>query len=188
MQKNKNKIISLKDSERIEKAVHFLLDKYQDSEFNEKPTLLHSLEAAFGLLRGGAIANVVKIAILHDIIKESRSSYAEIKKTLGEKIAHGVISLTEENIIWKCEKKYKKNLERIVKEGEDMILLKMVDMFNHSFYINLIKDGKKERVAVDKVGYFLKLAKDAKQKEIYQMLKGKYDEEKERLLKSKRKK
>jgi GTP pyrophosphokinase len=188
MVKAKQKPISKKDSERIEKAIHFLCDKYRESGLNDKPVVLHSLQVACELLRGGASADAAIIAILHDLIEDSGVNFEDIEKNFGSKIASAVLGLTEDKQIKKYADRYRENFGRIVKEGEDAVLVRMVDMFNNSFYINRINDGKKEKLVVNKIGDFLELVRDTKYVRFYEALKGRHQEEQARLSRKKKKK
>lgn len=166
-----------KDSQRIEQAIHFLSDKYRESGFNKKPVILHSLRIAFDLMSSGAEADIIIIAILHDLIEDSATGYDEIECMFGEAVAQGVMSLTENKKLKKYEERYKENFKRIAEAGENIVAIKLADLHDNSFYIYLLKDIEKQKLAIDKIGYFLDLIKDTKRGESYKLLERRYTEE-----------
>jgi (p)ppGpp synthase/HD superfamily hydrolase len=173
--------IGKRDSWRIEKAIHFLSDKYRESGFNEKPVVLHSLRIAFDLMSSGVEADVVIIAILHDLMEDSVTGYDEIEDMFGEVIARGVMSLTENKKLNDYKERYEENFKRIVEAGEDMVAIKLADLYDNSFYIHLLKDRRKQKLVIDKIGYFLDLVKGMEHSKSYKLLEEKYVEELKRL-------
>lgn len=177
---NNTHIISKEDSKRIEDAIHFLSENYQKTGFNEKPVVLHSLRTAFILLNLGLSPEVVITAILHDLIEDSKVSLQEIKESFGEDIALNVQSVTEDREIVDYEEKYKEALSRTIERGENAVLVKAADLYDNSFYICLGSNIEKQKLVIDKIGYFLDETKKFHYGELGDLLQKRYEEELQR--------
>jgi (p)ppGpp synthase/HD superfamily hydrolase len=181
MRKTKlGKRVGKKDSERIEKAIHFLSDQYRRSGLNSKPVVLHSLEIAFMLLAAGASADAIIIAVLHDILEDSEVSFSDIEKEFGPRVAKGVLALTENKDIKKYEERYKENFARLLAEGGEAVVVKMADLLQNSHYISLAKDAKMQKQVINKIGYFLDMFGGEKYEEMHAHLRERHEEEKGR--------
>jgi guanosine-3',5'-bis(diphosphate) 3'-pyrophosphohydrolase len=173
---NKSMVINKNDSNRIENAIHFLSKNYQETGFNEKPVVLHSIRIAFGLLDSGFECDIIITAILHDLIEDTKVTFANIKKNFGQEIAINVLSVSEDKNIMDYEDRYKEMFSRTVKRGKSAIIVKAADLYDNSFYISFEKDVKKQKMLIEKMKYFLEITKDINYTKLHQLLEKRYNE------------
>jgi (p)ppGpp synthase/HD superfamily hydrolase len=82
----------------------------------------------------------VQCAILHDTLEDTSTSYEELEKIFGKKVADGVLALTKnENLAGKSEQ-MNDSLLRIQKQGKEIWMVKMADrisnLYKPPFYWN----------------------------------------------------
>lgn len=168
---------------RIERAIVFLVREYSKSGRNPKPIILHSLRSAFYLLQLGYNYTIVTAAILHDLIEDSNITHKNTQAHFGDKIADLVSSLTFDPKIKNKEVRYQELFERVRKKGKDALIVKCADIYDNSFYIQLVKSKKKQSFLLKKVKYFLDLSKKSISRERpWRDLKKQYTREKQRVM------
>ena len=91
------------------------------------------LEAIFGCLNSKCDVNLEKVvilALLHDTMEDTNTTYEEIEEKFGKDIADGVNALTkDENLSY--EKKMMDSLIRIKAQGAEVSIVKLADrIFN----------------------------------------------------------
>lgn len=183
-----NKFISPEDSFKIEKAICYLVEKYQESGKNPKPVILHSLRVGMYLLELGYEANVIIAGILHDLIEDSDVSIEDIKNYFSLEIAEWVSAVSFKPQIDDPVKQYQEMFKRTILEGEIPIIIKAIDLLVNSIYIYLIPDLKKQRMLLQKILYFINLTVSFSSEPVLKELKVRYEEENDRLIKLENKK
>jgi (p)ppGpp synthase/HD superfamily hydrolase len=182
------KRLGKKDSARIEKAVHFISDRYRESGSGAKPVVLHSLEIGFLLLAAGASADAVIIAILHEVIGDSKVSLADIEKEFGPKVMRALAALSENEDIKRYEERYEENFARLLQIGGEVILVKMADMLHDAHHVEAVKDPKARKQLIEKLGYFLEMFAGTQYAKMHAKLKERYELEKAKFAREKKRK
>jgi HD domain len=77
----------------VRKAVEFTLGAYREAQRPEAAA--HPLEVAALLVEAGAPADLIAVAVLHDVVEDTRASVPEIRARFGPRIAGTVAALTE---------------------------------------------------------------------------------------------
>lgn len=72
----------------------------------------------------------IQCALLHDTIEDTSISYETIVAEFGVKVADGVLALTKNNILPK-ELQMMDSLERILRQGTEIRMVKMADRINN---------------------------------------------------------
>lgn len=168
----------------IEKAITFLVKEYSRSGYNKKPVILHSLNVAFYLMDIGYGPSITQVAVLHDLIEDSKTKISDIYLKFGKEIGDLVKSLTFEPGIKDKEKQYKELFGRVKKAGRKSLIVKCADMHINSLYLNLVRNEAKEKFLLEKLKYFLELSKPKIGKEpVWRELKKRAAEEEKRIIK-----
>ena len=73
------------------------------------------------------LAYAVQLALLHDTIEDTSSTYSEIEQLFGKSVAEGVQALTKNETLPTKEKQMLDSLERISKLRKEVGLVKLAD-------------------------------------------------------------
>ncbi len=117
----------------IEKAVAFLVTRMLESGHNPKPVILHGIRMGMYLYNFNYEPDIVKAAILHDIIEDSDTSLAEIAERFGEKVAQLVQANTFDYTVGDRAAQGEECLQRCLKCGRDALIVKAADKLENSF-------------------------------------------------------
>lgn len=150
---------SPEDNVQIEKAIKFLVERISHHGKNPKPVILHSIRVAFSLDVLGYGRDVVIAALLHDIIEDSETTAEEIKELFGKKISKLVVSCTFDKTIDDETEMYKKNFEKAAKTSKEALAIRAADLLDNSNYYHLVKDKQLYRRLLNKLDFFLVVAK-----------------------------
>ncbi len=69
----------------------------------------------------------IQLAILHDTIEDTSSTFEEIKELFGEDVAKGVLALTKDDTLPSKSEKMLDSLDRIEKLADEVGLVKLAD-------------------------------------------------------------
>ncbi len=123
------------DAQEIEEAVIFLVTQMLESGHNPKSVVLHSIRMGMYLYNYNYEPDVVKAAILHDIIEDSDTSIAEIKERFGERVAQLVQANTFDSTAGDRAAQGEECLQRCLKYGKDALIVKAAAKLENSFYV-----------------------------------------------------
>jgi (p)ppGpp synthase/HD superfamily hydrolase len=124
-----------KDAQEIEEAVVFLVTRMLESGHNPKPVVLHSIRMGMYLYNYNYEPDIVKAAILHDIIEDSDTSINEIEERFGERVAQLVQANTFDSTAGDRSAQGEECLQRCLKYGKDALIMKAADKLENSFYV-----------------------------------------------------
>lgn len=175
--------ISPEDSFRVEKAISYLVQKYNESGKNSKPVVLHSLRVGIYLLERGYDIDTIITGILHDLVEDSGVTVDEIRKNFSSKVAEWINSLSFKPEIEDPVEQYREMFRRIISVGKIPVIIKAADVLANSFYIHLIPDLKKQRLLLQKIQYFIDITASFGPELVIDELIERYNEENERLIK-----
>lgn len=150
--------INPNEAQEIEKSITFLVNEYNKTGHNPKPVILHSLNVAFYLLRYGYNKNIIIAAVLHDLVEDSAVDLSMIENEFGSKIAGLVGAVSYDPAISDKEEKYQEMFGRIIKQGKEAAIIKCADIYNNSFYIDLVENEALKKQLIVKIKYFLDLS------------------------------
>lgn len=174
--------ISPEDSFSIEKAILFLVGKYESSGHNPKPVILHSLRVASILMEMGYDKRIIIGAVLHDIIEDADVTEDDVKQNFGGETLALVNAVSYDGTISDPVEQYKEMFDRVLSQGRDAVVVKAVDIAVNSLYIDLVSDAEKRRLLIEKGRYFLELTKDFSSEPAWKLLKKRNTEELSKLL------
>jgi len=158
------------ESKEIEQAICFLVDEYRKSGQNPKPVVFHSLRVAYMLIELGYRGVPIIVAILHDLLEDTKVASHELQKKFGSKISDCVASLTYNETITDPVARYRDLFTRTVNYGKDACLVKAADLFDNMRYFGLVENREKVAELVGKVKYFIDYAKVIQEEPILRML------------------
>jgi (p)ppGpp synthase/HD superfamily hydrolase len=174
-------LLDLIQSTRIEKAVIFAARAWEESPHNPKPTLFHSLRVSFALLEFGYPAEYAELAILHDILEDTSTTYEDIARQFGKEAADLVDSLSHRESIQNWEERYNEMFRRVVAAGKMAIIVKMVDIADNSLYIEHVENRTFQADLVKKMKVFLDLSEMYSAEPAWKYLHSRWEEEHRRL-------
>jgi (p)ppGpp synthase/HD superfamily hydrolase len=166
-----NNAISPEDGFEVEEAISYLVTKYNETGYNPKPVVLHSLRIATILMEMGYNKKIIIGAILHDIIEDTKVTPEELKKEFGEDMLNLVTAVSYNESITDQIEQYKDMYDRVLVYGKDAVILKSVDIAVNSLYVNLVPDLNKQKQLIEKGTYFLDLTKSFSNEPAWQLLK-----------------
>ena len=127
------------NQDRISEALLFASIKHEGQKMKQPDVsyVAHlqgvCLEAVGGCLNNKSDVNfekVIMLALLHDIIEDTHTTYEEVREKFGKEIADGVMALTKNDSL-KAEVKMKDSLRRIKEQGIEACIVKLADrLFN----------------------------------------------------------
>ena len=126
---------SPQDAQEIEEAVIFLVTRMLESGHNPKPVVMHSIRMGMYLYNFDYEPDIVKAAILHDIIEDSDTTIDEIRGRFGERVAEAVQANTFDYTAGDRAAQGEECLQRCLKCGKDALIVKAADKLENSFYV-----------------------------------------------------
>ncbi len=146
-------IYNAKEQKEIEKAVIFLVNKFDECCKNKKPVILHSINVGLGLMDLEQSVEIVQAGILHDLVEDSNCTTSDIEKEFGKNVGKTVAALTFDEKISDYKKRWYEAITRIIDQGEDVMMIKVLDnMQNLPYYIK-ISDPKVKKDVIWKHQY-----------------------------------
>lgn len=119
--------------EKILKAIEFATKVHwgQKRKGKEMSYISHPLSVGLLLASAGAEEDVIIAGILHDTIEDTETTYEEIEKLFGKKVADLVNDVTEKDksLPWKERKEIA--LEELKVVGGESVLLKTADVLQN---------------------------------------------------------
>lgn len=159
----------------LEKAIKFLVGKYEQTGHNPKPVVLHSLRMAIYLLELGYPEEIVIVALLHDLLEDSEVTAEEIEREFGVGIKNMVKAVSFDPQIVDPRENYREMFIRVKEAGQTALIVKATDLYSNSFYYHLAKDQIKFDLLLEKVKFFLELSQSIiGQEEVWQDLNKRY--------------
>ena len=147
--------ISPEDSVLVERAIRFLVVKYQESGHNPKPVVLHSIRVGMLLLELGYDAKTVATGVLHDLVEDTDVTLDDIAREFGAEIAAWVGAVSFKSEIKNPVEQYKEMYARTLAAGKPAATVKAADLHMNSLYIRLVPDLEQQHMLIEKIEYFL---------------------------------
>ena len=125
--------------------------------------IIHPLSVAYILSMMHADVNTICAALLHDVIEDTKVTYADIKKEFGDEIAFlvdGVTKLTHLNFNSKDEF-LATNIRRIIvsiREDARIVIIKLVDRLHNMRTIEYKKSDRQKEIALQTLEIYVPLA------------------------------
>jgi GTP diphosphokinase / guanosine-3',5'-bis(diphosphate) 3'-diphosphatase len=119
------------DLKLLLKALEFAADKHHDQRRKDRkasPYINHPIALATVLTLEGRIADpkILAAALLHDTIEDTRTSYEELKKAFGARVAKTVLEVTDNKRLRKHTRK-RLQVEHAPGLSRDAKLVKLAD-------------------------------------------------------------
>ncbi len=166
-----NNAIPPDDSFEIERAISYLVIKYNESGHNPKPVIVHSLRIATILMEMGYSKKIIIGGILHDITEDTKVTSEQLQEEFGQDMVNLVTAVSYNESITDPVQQYKDMYERVSVLGKEAVVLKAVDIAVNSLYINLVPGKEKQMELVSKGTYFLNLTEVYSEEPAWQLLK-----------------
>jgi (p)ppGpp synthase/HD superfamily hydrolase len=131
-------VLPEKDSQHaqeIERAVIFLVVRMLESGHNPKPVIFHSIRMGVMLYDYNYEPDLVKAAILHDIIEDSDTSASDVAEMFGDRVAEIVQANTIDKNAGDRPAQGKECLQRCLKYGRDALIVMAADKLDNSLYV-----------------------------------------------------
>lgn len=125
-----------RDAYEVEEAIFFLVTCMLESGHNPKPVILHSIHMGGNLYNYNYELDIVKAAILHDIIEDSDISITEIVERFGEKVAEIVQTVTFDATVGDRAAQGKECIQRCLKYGRETLIVAVADNIENSYYFS----------------------------------------------------
>ena len=142
----------------VEEAIKYLVHEIEKYCDNKKPLIIHCIRVAFCLDSYGYSKEVVKAALLHDLLEDTRASIVEIEEKFGVIVADLVSTSTFDKDITDKKERYHENFNKTLKSGNDALVIRASDLLDNSFYYPLVEDINVYNYLLEKLSYFLKLS------------------------------
>jgi GrpB-like predicted nucleotidyltransferase (UPF0157 family) len=166
----------IQSSSNIFGAIEFLINSIKTTGHNPKPVIFHSLKVALLIQSLGYKEDIIISALLHDLIEDSETSYEDIKKKFGKKVADVVQALTFDSATENRIVRDKNEIDKAIKFGGDAVIVKTSDFIDNSYFYQLAEKELQPRL-IDKYRYFLTLSKPIiGNEEIYKKLENRFGE------------
>ena len=170
------------DSKIINKALMYATEKHKNQVMpypSEMPysahifgVTLNAIKYAESMEQKINFDTLVCIALLHDTLEDTETTFDELSESFGEKIANGVLALTKNEILPK-EEQMKDSIERIKKQPIEVWIVKLSDrLFNMRGIVpawskeKLLKYKSEAQYICDELGDACKKLKQDLQKSI----------------------
>lgn len=131
---------------KIQKAIDFAVEvhKAQKRKGKDIPYIVHPLVVGLILAKAGAGEDIIIAGILHDTIEDSHGKIKreDIEQEFGERVAHMVNDVTEQDKSLPWEERKRIALEHIAKMGNDSLLVKSADVLHNM--TDLLQDLERE--------------------------------------------
>lgn len=123
------------DNEKVNEALFFAINAHKKQEMyhpDGMPYSAHIVGVALTALNFAENENVdkeliLKVALLHDTIEDTGTTFEELKTKFGEDVANGVLALTKNESL-KKEEQMPECLNRILKLGsKEVAMVKLAD-------------------------------------------------------------
>jgi len=180
-----NHFISPEDSFAVEKAIQFLTTEYAKSGQNPKPVILHSLRVGFYLLELGYEKDIIIAGILHDLVEDSDVTESDISKRFNSDVTDWVMAVSFKSDIADPIEQYKEMYQRVCNSGRQAIIVKAADLHANSMYIHLVPSYEKQKMLIDKIGFFITTTQKYATEPAISSLQHRYEVELSRLNKEK---
>jgi len=123
------------DADDIERAVIFLVVRMLESGHNPKPVIFHSVRMGVILYDYNYEPDIVKAAILHDVIEDSDTSVTDVAEMFGDRVAEIVQANTFDKDAGDRPEQGKECLQRCLKYGHDALIVMAADKLDNSLYV-----------------------------------------------------
>lgn len=143
---------------KIQTAITFLVENFNETGHNTKPVILHSIRIAMRLYDYGYSSEIIIGALLHDLIEDSDVTKEAIAKEFGDQIADLVNALSFDSDIEDYQTRYEENFERIMQYGKEAIIIKAADLLDNSEYYQMA--GELYPTLVEKFRYFCEISEE----------------------------
>lgn len=97
----------------------------------------------------------ISCALLHDVLEDTATTYAEIERLFGVEIAQGVLALTKDSAIVDKTEKMRDSLARIKKMPKEVWLGKLADRICNLFSAPFYWDEQKKKSYQEEARYIL---------------------------------
>jgi len=162
---------------RLEQAITFLVEMFQQSGNNPKPVILHSIRVALHLYDQDYPDEIVIAAVLHDLVEDSDCTIAAIEQNFGQEVAELVAANTFDATMADKTEYNREMLARCKAYGKMALLIKAADILDNSRYWHLLTDKELSRWLLWKIRYFLeRSAPELEEEPVWKNLSQRYQE------------
>ena len=121
-----------------QKAINFAAEKHQDQKVpgTNSSYLIHPAMVAMEIIFAAQSESdfdlelAVQVALLHDVLEDTRCSFKEIKEQFGVQVADGVLALTKNELL-PIEKQIPDSLDRIRHQPKEIWAVKLADRISN---------------------------------------------------------
>lgn len=149
------------------KSLNFAYKKHQPNKprFEGTPQIHHSARVANYLanllhefnqdkkfvdkLNDNKIQKIIDVALLHDTLEDTETTYEELKATFGKETADNVMALTSPPNLSATGKKAEYLLNKMIKMSPDVLLIKLADRLDNINTLGAMPQHKIENTLND---------------------------------------
>ncbi|MBI9009289.1 MAG: bifunctional (p)ppGpp synthetase/guanosine-3',5'-bis(diphosphate) 3'-pyrophosphohydrolase [Tenericutes bacterium] len=156
-----------KDShlDRIRRAFDYANEKHT-GQFRKsgEPYIVHPRDVAITLANYRVDPNTIISGLLHDIIEDTETTYAEVKEEFGEEVADIVEGLTKLHLLHYTgskESQQLKNYQKMVlamAKDIRVIFVKLADRLNNMRTLSYLDDARQTRISRETLDVFAPIA------------------------------
>lgn len=133
-----------------EEIIHYIFIAYQGQKRKKEDieVCFHSIMVGNMLKNLNCDEETIYIGYLHDIIEDTNYTYEDLLKKYDQKIADGVLMLTEDKTISNYVERKKNFLEKLSKIDNKLLLVELADKLQNllSDYNLFIEKGKESLI------------------------------------------
>jgi (p)ppGpp synthase/HD superfamily hydrolase len=150
---------SKKELDKIEEAIKFASREIEKNCRNQKPLLLHSVIVATKLMELKASYEAVVAGALHDLVEDTNCTLEDIEKRFGSKVAELIEANTHQDLNEELKVRWQKSADKLIKAGQEAMMIKLVDSWNNLPYYKQIVDKQKLKEVAWKHRFLVKTFK-----------------------------
>lgn len=95
------------------------------------PYIVHPLNAARVLLMAGCPEHLAAAAVLHDVIEDTHTTYADVEGAFGKRVAELVRDTSEPDRLASWEERKRHTIEFLGRAGEETLLVAIADKLDN---------------------------------------------------------
>ena len=148
---------------KIIEAYKYAAEKHKN-QFRKsgEPYIIHPIHVAYILAELGLDTETICAALLHDVVEDTDSTDAEIRKLFGEKVADTVAGVTKLTDFFKTiEEKQTENYKKLFSAMEKdirVIILKLADRLHNISTLQYLKRDRQIAIATETIELYAPIA------------------------------
>jgi GTP pyrophosphokinase len=151
--------------EKIRRAFDYANDKHSGQlRKSGEPYIVHPRDVAITLAKYRVDPNTIISGLLHDIIEDTETTYAEVKEEFGEEVADIVEGLTKLHLLHytgsKESQQVKNHQKMVLAMAKDIrvIFVKLADRLNNMRTLSHLDDARQTRISRETLDVFAPIA------------------------------